>query len=122
MTDLDAKITEALTDAIGKAILGKTATQGAVDAAAAVLALMKPAPLVWRETSEGFWRAETFRGCYEVYGEDGDWWAMLMVAGRGSRVTIGRDTSNAAKSAAQGCADAVWLASLPIAGLIGVKP
>lgn len=129
MTDLDAKITEALASAIGKAILGKTATQGAVDAAAAVLALMKPKPLVWSETG----RARNGVGCYtngtqytvvKIHGQ----WQMITYRmdseGQGElrRYCAVKNSKKATKSAAQDHAYATWLATRPIADMIGVKP
>lgn len=62
----DAMI-EALAEAISAAILGKTATRGGRDAAAAVMDLCGPEPLVWRD-SYGVLRAETPFGDYMVTG------------------------------------------------------
>jgi hypothetical protein len=73
----DAMI-EALAKAISAAILGKTATRGGVDAAAAVLDLCGPEPLVWDYVSNtDTWQAQTPYGEYSVGFDDG-WWSQLI--------------------------------------------
>jgi len=89
----------------------RNAGRASDEIAAAVLDLCGPKPLVWAETSPGFYRADILRGCYKVYGKDGDWRAVLMAYCVGYNVTRGEKTPEAAQAAAQAHADAAHWAN-----------
>jgi len=92
----------------------------AMETAAAVLDLCGPEPLVWEQACADFHRANVLRGCYEVYGVDGDWWAMLMVNGTGYCISRSNATPDLAQAAAQSHATAAHWASTPLGKLVGV--
>lgn len=85
--------------------------------AAAVMALVGPKPLVWEAPCAGFYRATVRCGCYEVYGQDGDWWAMI--GGEVRHISKGNRNATEAQAAAQAHADASHWANTQIGHLIG---
>jgi hypothetical protein len=115
----DAMI-EAMAQAISATILGKTATHGGRDAAAAVLDLCGPETLVWADAMDGIpaWSCtNTIGNQYRIAVDtktkeigvliDGEWhWHNLF---------------SEAAAAAQSHADAAWWSQSKLADMIGGK-
>ena len=111
----DAMI-EALARVISVTILGKTATRGGMDAAAAVLDLCGPEPLVWADS-------KLFKACYSgpytvQHEHSGD--VQVWCAGIDGVIFAEGDSKAEMQSAAQSHATAAHWANTPLGKL--VKP
>jgi hypothetical protein len=115
------KIKDALAKIISAATLGKTSTRGGIDAATAVLELMRPKRLVWQRGA-----AVSANGTKYIVAETdfddgaGEIW-YIYVNGKAAGKLGQHNSDHSAQSAAQAHADAAWLASLPLGDLVGVK-
>jgi len=105
---------------IGAAIIGKTSTQGASDAAAAVLDLCGPKPLEWQ-------RDETNCCIWDCHSADSNQYRLLYSERHGDYTVLidGKwvlyDTLEAAQAAAQEHADAAHWANTPMGGFVMSK-
>jgi len=84
--------------------------------AAAVLELMQPKRLVWRARSDDYWAAETVSGMAYITEYRGMKKPFKLGCGA---LYSQNETPELAQAAAQGHADAAWLASLPLGELLG---
>ena len=116
--------TEQIKEAIAKVFesyrLGKDGNT-ATEAAAALMALVGPKPLVWPEAPHptGIYKTRVFRGvyyCMKIHAPDRVSWRTNVVYGWSDA-----NSEQAAKAAAQSHADAAHWANTALANMIGEK-